>query len=72
MVDCAPPPNTPGEFIRLAGTPEEAARLSLGLVLHRGGQLSNLRAKVYLEETPGTVTMYRLYEKSTDSTEGHD
>lgn len=63
VVDCAPSEGAPEEFIQMAATPEEAARLALGLVLQRGGQLRDLRAKVYLEAA-GTLSMYRLYTKS--------
>ena len=63
VVDCLPLEGAPTEFIQVAGSPEEAARLALGLQLHRGGHLRDLRAKVYLQGAGG-LSMYRLYTKT--------
>jgi hypothetical protein len=68
VVDCAPAEGAATEFIQSAGSPEEAARLSLGLDLRRNGVPANLRAKVYLEAPSGTVSLYRLYTKSSGAT----
>jgi hypothetical protein len=69
VVDCKPALGAPGEIMQLAGSPEEAARLALGLSLHRGGHIRDLRAKVYLD-AGGTVSMYRLYTRSLHEPDG--
>ncbi len=68
VVDCAPSEGAAAEFIQSAGSPEEAARLALGLDLRRNGVAGNLRVKVYHEAPTGTVSLYRLYTKSLGTT----
>lgn len=69
VVDVRPGANAEAKV--QAASPEEAARLTLGMGLVRGGnRLTILVAKVYSSSTPeGPISMVRLYARKGDS--GH-
>ena len=63
VVDCSAAVDTGSEFVQMANSPEEAARLALGVDLQRSGHSRNLRAKVY-HDGEGGLSLYRLYTRS--------
>ncbi|SMQ65770.1 hypothetical protein SAMN06295905_1312 [Devosia lucknowensis] len=54
------------ELHQSAKSPEEAARLALGMDLTRAGVPRNLVCRVYWSDQPGSTNMVRLYQRATD------